>query len=154
MKILIVEDREEVRALWRRFAQPIASEVLEAEDLASAMELMRKIPPPDLVLLDLNLPDSKDRDTLNSIERFRALNPRCLVVVLTGIPDASLAELSIRCGADAFAEKADVATQTDLWRAVVRAITRPNANRKEPPFEKPLALLEMMSSLALGKLAV
>lgn len=150
MRVLIVEDREEIRALWKRFIAPLSNDILESEDLATALDLMTRIPPPDLVLLDLNLPDSKDRKTLAAIETFRALNPQCLVIVLTGMPDETLAKLSENYGADSFAEKSEIGTQTDLWRSVKRAIDKPNGHRKEPPFEKSLSLLEKMTGLALS----
>lgn len=55
-KILIVEDEEDIRALLKLYLVPGGYEVLEAGDAAAALDLFAAAEP-DLILLDLGLPD-------------------------------------------------------------------------------------------------
>ncbi len=122
MIALIVEDEPSVMGLWRKFLQPVAHEIRECQTLSDAIELMRKIPPPDLVLLDLRLPDSMEAAaTLARIPEFRAMNPKSIIMVITGALDASLPKIASEVGADAFLEKASVNGQTKLLQSIQAA---------------------------------
>ncbi len=145
--VLMIEDVAVMREAWKRCLEPLQCEILEAGTLREAMELMRKIPPPDFIFLDLNLPDSRDADTLRAIEDLRRLNPRCVVIVLTGLTDEKLRTVAAIMGADLFEQKQDVAQQNELWAAMKTAIEQPTQNRAEPPFEHSLALLERINAL-------
>lgn len=69
MKILIVEDNEITRKMVRVTLQADSYEVVEAADAATALQLAPAARP-DLILLDLRLPDMDGFDLLS---RLRAL---------------------------------------------------------------------------------
>ena len=54
-KVLVIDDEPEVRRLIQRVLQKMDHEVLEAEDGAGVMQLIRH-ERPDLVLLDIHMP--------------------------------------------------------------------------------------------------
>jgi CheY-like chemotaxis protein len=54
--ILIVEDDRDVRGLFRTALMFEAFNVLEAENGLAALRLLDRVPPPDLILLDLRMP--------------------------------------------------------------------------------------------------
>ena len=69
MKILVVEDNEITRKMVRVTLQADSYEVVEAADAATALQLATAACP-DLILLDLRLPDMDGFDLLS---RLRAL---------------------------------------------------------------------------------
>jgi CheY-like chemotaxis protein len=86
--VLVVEDEPEAAELVETILLREGCEVLHARDGATALELARELPQPDLVLLDLELPVMDGRALL---ERMRS-DPSISgipVVVLSGAPDAT-----------------------------------------------------------------
>ncbi|MEI6415828.1 MAG: response regulator [Pseudomonadota bacterium] len=90
-----------------------------ATTLASAIEAIRR-DPPDVVLLDLGLPDSSDIDTLRAL---RAAAPDLAIIVLTGHDDDALAVTALEAGAQNYLVKGQF-DQDALRRAVRNAIIR------------------------------
>jgi diguanylate cyclase (GGDEF)-like protein len=76
--------------------------------------------PPDLVLLNLNLPDSSG---LDSVSKMQALLPDVPIVVITGIDDEKLAIRVIHEGAQDYLEKAMI-SNPGLPRMLLYAIER------------------------------
>ena len=81
VKILVVDDEPPIRKLLRMGLAAHGYEVLEAINGKSALELLDK--KPDLVILDLGLPDIEGlellrriRHTQESLPARRALEPR------------------------------------------------------------------------------
>lgn len=105
MKILIVEDDELMAELIRRYLEPVADEVVVAFNLTDAMKEVVKVPPFDLVTLDLNLPESHGLETLRYIDQIKAANPDSLVIVISGTVTADAHEKVLAAGADAFLHK-------------------------------------------------
>lgn len=122
MIALIIEDDPVVRGLWVRFLTPVAAEIRHSDNLEEAIELMRRIPPPDLVLLDLRLPDStKAEATLARIPEFKRMNPKAVIMVITGAMDSNLPSLATQSGVDAFIDKGSVTGQTKLLQSIQEA---------------------------------
>jgi DNA-binding NtrC family response regulator len=115
---LIVEDRPEVARIWRRYLEPLEMEIRWAETLADAKAQSRKLPPPDLILLDLRLADSKDEETLKSIKELTELNPSCAVLVLSGYVTSEITKLAIEQGAHQVIAKLSVQRADDLWNFI------------------------------------
>jgi CheY-like chemotaxis protein len=105
-RILVVEDDSTLRALFRRRAERAGLQVIEAVTGAHAMALA-VAEKPDLVLLDLHLPDGSG---VQLIEQLKA-DPRTHlipVVAWSGSdPEGSEPEV-LRAGAVAYFEKRDV----------------------------------------------
>jgi two-component system, NarL family, nitrate/nitrite response regulator NarL len=101
MKILWVDDHEILCVALSEYVQAHASELAATPieitpvfTLASALEEVNKIPPPDLVFLDLNL-DGENRGA-TTVERFQAGNPSNVpVIICTGLAPGNDHEVEI-----------------------------------------------------------
>lgn len=81
---------------------------------------------PDLIFLDLTLPDSPGLDSLGRIrDRF----PEVPVVLLTGVEDSELEELALRTGAQDFLVKDEITMRT--LRRLIRYATERHRARLE-----------------------
>ena len=81
-RILVVDDDEEIRSVLRGLLSPAGYSVEEVGTAGAALEQIR-LNPPDLVLLDLRLPDRTGHDVLEAIRADPAT--RLLpVVMITG----------------------------------------------------------------------
>lgn len=98
-------------------------EVRTASNLREAFREMRKIPPPDLVVLDLifcGTEASSADETLKHIAALKAINENTVVLVVTGANEIT-AQLALQHGADFFVTKEETATQERLYRACQEA---------------------------------
>jgi DNA-binding response OmpR family regulator len=98
--VLIVEDDEHARALLGRVLGRHGLDVVESADAAGALRQLFDSRP-DLVLLDLNLPDLHGRAVLN---RIRELTDVPVMVVTAECDETSCVE-TLRAGADDFVTK-------------------------------------------------
>ena len=103
MRVLLADDQPNVRsALQLLLEQEMGlREVGEATDVSGLLSQV-ETNCPDLVLLDWELPGSKNIELLPSL---RTKCPQLFVIVLSGHPEARQAALS--AGADAFVGKGD-----------------------------------------------
>jgi len=115
-RILIVDDHPSFRATAKIMLLADGFEVVgEAEDGRTALEAVERLRP-DLVLLDVQLPDM---DGFAVIEALLRMNGEAPKVVLTSSHDATdFGSIVPRCGAAAFIPKAE------LSGAALRAVLR------------------------------
>jgi DNA-binding NarL/FixJ family response regulator len=106
LRVLIVDDHAKFRRRARRLLELDGLEVVgEAEDGAAALEAARELSP-DLVLLDLQLPDASGFDLAPRLAPAGGSAP---VVVLTSTRDgADFASLVERSGAAGFVHKSEL----------------------------------------------
>ena len=129
-KILLVEDSESDRFVYRRYLKADTDneyEILEAETLAEGLELWRS-QSPNLVLVDLNLPDNS---ALELLEAINAL-PKDLqipVIVMTGQGDERLAVQTMKLGASDYLVKGDI-TASGLCRTVRQGMDKWTLSRQ------------------------
>ncbi|MBO3704397.1 MAG: response regulator, partial [Candidatus Accumulibacter sp.] len=76
---------------------------------------------PDVVLLDLSLPDSAG---ITTVERMRAAAPTVPIIVLTGQDDHQLAEAALQAGAQDYLPKGQLFQHDALGRAIRHALVR------------------------------
>ena len=95
--ILLVEDDAAISVPLARALEGQGYEVRAAADGAQALDLSLEPPPPDLVLLDLGLPDL---DGVEVARRLRERLPQAVIVMLT----ARSAEVDVVVGLDAGAD--------------------------------------------------
>jgi DNA-binding response OmpR family regulator len=122
VKVLLVEDSPtEVRLLEDKLAKVTLTtfEVTRAGKLAEALGKLNEHPF-DIVLLDLNLPDSEELQTFTKVNRQ---NPEVPIVVLTGMNDEKLAIEAVSQGAEDYLIKRDTDHQL-LGRAMAYAVER------------------------------
>jgi DNA-binding NtrC family response regulator len=101
VRVLVIDDDEDVRAGICRFLGQRGYRVEEAEDCARASSAFAKAPP-DVALLDERLPDGRGVELL---ERLLVLAPSVPIVMLTGHASIELAVRAIKLGADQFLTK-------------------------------------------------
>lgn len=104
-RLLIVEDSALQRCLYQRSVETqdphfvVHSAGTLAHGLAEAATFQ-----PEVVLLDLHLPDSDGEPTLDHIMDFKRGEPAAKVIVMSA--DSTLRERALAQGADDFMEKA------------------------------------------------
>ncbi len=98
MRILLIEDNPGDANLIREMLLENRGSNFEVECLPRLSAALGRLESGgiDLVLLDLNLPDS---DGLDSLHRLRAAAPNIPIVVLTGNADEKTATAAVREGA-------------------------------------------------------
>ena len=116
IEILVVEDEVAIHRMVEVVFRAASAEFLvqRAGSLAEATQKVRGVTP-DLILLDLDLPDAKG---LEGVRSLLALAPRSAVVILTSTQDDTMALEAIRLGAQDWLQK-----DADLKRLLPRAAT-------------------------------
>ena len=97
--VLMVEDDASVRGPIAEALQRIGYSVLEAETAAEGLETY-ECERPDLVLLDMNLPDRSGLEILDELHANGAV-----VVFLTGSSDVATAVQAMQRGAESYLTK-------------------------------------------------
>ena len=100
-KILIVDDNWDLLNVLSRHLKNSGYQVSVTDSGTAVTDMMRR-DMPDLVLLDLNLPDQSGLVTL---ERILQLNPEAQVVMMTGEGDIATAVQAMKLGARDFLSK-------------------------------------------------
>jgi light-regulated signal transduction histidine kinase (bacteriophytochrome) len=120
--VLIIEDNladaRLIREMLSGGAMPDVR-VNHATSLAAALTILEQ-QPPDAVLLDLGLPDSRGMDTFIAA---RSKAPNVPIVVLTGFSDEAIGSRTVEQGAQDYLVKGQVDAQ-GLARAIEYAVRR------------------------------
>lgn len=116
-----IEETQHLRAASRGF------QMVHVQSMEDALDVLTQIPV-DLVLLDLNLPDSK---ALHSFFRIRTHSPSVPLVVLCGREDEPLAVSAVREGAQDYLIKDEVDC-VPLARCLHYAIERYQTKARKP----------------------
>jgi diguanylate cyclase (GGDEF)-like protein len=140
-KVLLVEDNEDHATLMAKFLSMVESVSLEVEWVDMLEEAFDRVKNQhfDIVLLDLNLPDSNG---LNTFKRFYARYPEIPVVVNTSVVSEKIGVEAVQLGAQDYLIKGDI-NPTLLTRAVLFALAR---HEKGEHLRK-LALIDDLSQL-------
>lgn len=142
---LIVEDRPEIRDMWEKCLEPLELTVIHAGNLTEAYVQLKRIPPPDLVLLDLNLSETETAiHTVNQIANIKQFNPDMVVIVISGVITQELATIAIQQGAHGVREKMEMVGQVDLWKTIESSLQKAPQNAKNI-FQHTQTLLDKMS---------
>jgi len=102
-KILHIEDNFENRILIRRLLQAEGFDLIEAENAAEALELLKNHQP-DLILMDMNMPDI-DGYTLTHQLRNRPELAAIPIIAITANVMKGDREKSMEAGCDGYIEK-------------------------------------------------
>jgi len=100
LKVLVVDDEPPIRKLLRMGLTTQGYAILEAANGKTALDLMNR--EPDLVILDLGLPDIQGHNLLRMI---RARNERVPIVVLSSRSDEAGKVEALDSGADDYVTK-------------------------------------------------
>ena len=145
IRVLLVEDDPGDRLLVEeRLGEGHGGvHVQRASRLADALVAMDAPAPPDVVLLDLGLPDS---DGLDGLEALLGAHPHVPVVVLTGADDDLLADSALALGAQDYVVKgAELRLDRVLRNAIERQTMRLTLEQ---------TLRERSALVRLGQLAI
>lgn len=122
LRILLVEDDENDAFLIRRNFKRTGGEDFQVNHTASLSDASKLLEATEiaLILLDLNLPDSRGYATF---ERIYAQHPEVPIIVISGIRDPEIESRIVRSGAQDFFPKSEIATR-NLSRTVTLSIER------------------------------
>jgi len=106
--VLVVDDDRELLDLVKVLLSRIGIEVIVAETAAAAAQVLRQKPLPDLLILDLMLPD------ISGIEFLRQMRARTLfddlpVLILSALADPNQIREGLETGADRYLTKPYIA---------------------------------------------
>ena len=110
MSIFVIDDhplmREAVVMLLRRLRA--STQVVELERLAAVSKAIAEHGEPELVCLDLKLPDTNG---VSGVREVRQMLPDTSLIVLSASPSSDYEDLAREAGADAYVEKSAGAAQ-------------------------------------------
>lgn len=118
--VLLVEDNDgdATLALYEFKRQAVPAHVVVARDGEEALKILRAGPPPDLVVLDLNLPKVDGFEVLKAIRASPELQQLRVIVLTSSLHDRDVMQASY-LGANLFFQKP---VSVDEFSHVVRQI--------------------------------
>lgn len=146
-RILLIEDNPgDARLIEEMFRERrgddgAALELRHEESLAAGLDALDRTDDPDIVLLDLRLPDSSGLETLEAILDHTGVVP---VIVLTGTPEAKLGIEAVTHGAQDYLVKDDVTPEV-LARAIRYSIERKKTERELRKRTRELTILNQLT---------
>lgn len=125
LNILIIEDNHGDYVLIEDYLREKFKDIsiTHCTDYAKAIEYLKSADEkPDLILLDLNLPDKKGVDLESSILDY---NYKAPIIVLTGYSDLGMAEKSLQMGVSDYLLKDEI-NPVILHKTIIFALNRSN----------------------------
>ncbi|MFM7572839.1 MAG: PAS domain-containing protein, partial [Snowella sp.] len=135
-RILLVDDSDRDRGIYRRYLlanKDYDYQILEAETLKEGLELWRSRSP-DLVLVDLDLPDGSGLELLEAIQKTQS-RKKIPVIMMTGQGHERIAVQAMKLGASDYLLKDDITAST-LCHYVRSAIAQGNLAEKLTQLEE------------------
>jgi len=111
-KILLIEDSQSTRFLYREFLKSHGYTVLEAEDGLGGIKMINENNP-DIVILDLILPDIHGLEVLKQI-RLNEKTKELPVLVLTNVEGTENMQKTLNLGANYYAHKGSFTPEKTL----------------------------------------
>ncbi|MEM9158139.1 MAG: sigma-54 dependent transcriptional regulator [Verrucomicrobiota bacterium] len=145
--ILIVDDQESIHEMLDSVVQPMGFETSFASNGSEALEKFKQ-QPSDIVLTDIRM---EAMDGIQLLAEVRKINPKAIVIMMSGYADTKNAMASLKQGAFDYLTKPFKVDQ--LISAIKRAILkiREQAAEKKETNEDPSQAL-IGDSAAIGKL--
>lgn len=135
VKVLVVDDEQDIRKLLRIYLKKQNYQVLEAENGAAAVDMVRKYPDMDLIVMDIMMPEMSGLDACRAIRKFSSV-PILFLTAKTQEPDKQEA---YETGGDDFLSKPF--SQSEFIRKINTLIRRYNVYKgKEDADEKILSV--------------
>jgi DNA-binding response OmpR family regulator len=119
--VLVVEDDDQTALFIRHFLEREGYEVRHAADGKAADQLIEKMPPPDVVTLDIDLPHTSGDELMLKIKTTPGWE-RVPVVMVTATPRTEDSAWAIKKGAKGYLLKP---FKPDELVATVRRLTAP-----------------------------
>lgn len=125
--ILVVDDEDEIRKMLDIFLDTVGFKVVESDSGKQAVRLATSVKP-DLILLDLGLPDIDGKEVVESIRKWSQVP----IIVLTVRSDDSEVTAALNLGADDYVTKPFntevllARIHANLRKAMVREVGEPD----------------------------
>ena len=126
-----------IQRLLSQSSEP-SFEIEVSDRVGAGLEHLRSGAVPDVILLDLLLPDS-DPEKLDSFHRIHHAAPAVPIIIMTGMGDRAIASRAVRQGAQDFLVKGEVGSDV-LLRSIRYAIQRQQAEEELRESEERYAL--------------
>jgi len=95
-RILIIDDDDALRTLWRRTLLRAGYEVLDASNGNAGLARYRQEERIDLVITDILMPD---KEGLETIRDLRSVDPQVKIIATSGASHSTYLDLAVRFGA-------------------------------------------------------
>lgn len=125
MKVLLVEDDSNYAMAMEHLLRACKLDVERVSLLQDALVEAERMQP-DVILLDLALPDSPIADTIKSIPELRRIAPDTHVAVITGSMNPTYKEMSMEAGASTFTEKGGMGSRRDILNLLIESLKNSN----------------------------
>jgi CheY-like chemotaxis protein len=107
-RILIVEDEKDMQDIMRTLLERVGYEIISAYDVTTAVQVLRGNPLPDLVLLDLMLPEVSGLELLRQM-RSKEVFDDLPVIIVSALADPDQIRKGFELGADRYVTKPAIA---------------------------------------------
>jgi two-component system chemotaxis response regulator CheY len=104
MRALVVEDSKTIRMILCAYLRKMDIQVVEAADGREALERLSEMQPPDLVLVDWNMPVMSGIDFIREVRKLRIYDPLPLIMVTTNSESEHLGT-AMEAGANEYIQK-------------------------------------------------
>lgn len=107
-RILIVEDEKDMQDVMRALLERVGYEIVPAYDVATAVQVLRGKPLPDIMLLDLMLPEISGLELLRQI-RAKDVFDDLPIIIVSALADPDQIRKGFDLGADRYVTKPAIA---------------------------------------------
>jgi sigma-B regulation protein RsbU (phosphoserine phosphatase) len=145
VRVLVADDDPSHREFIRRLLQRLEGMVIA--EAASGQQVLEQVAaqPPDVVLLDLHMPDLHGSEVLAELRRSDALG-RIPVVIVTEDPNDEAMWNSFALGAEDIIGKEEMSTRS-LRRVILNATTRATLRRAADDAARDMRRLQQITAL-------
>jgi len=104
MRALVVEDSKVIRTILCKYLQKMDIQVVEASDGRDALERLKEMAVPDLVLVDWNMPVMDGLDFIRAVRELAIYDALPLIMVTTN-SECDYIGIAMEAGANEYIQK-------------------------------------------------
>lgn len=103
-RILVIDDEAAIQDLIQSLLERFGYELIRAYNVASAVQILRQKPLPDLLLLDMMLPDVDGLELLRQIRETKVFD-NLPVIIISALAESDHIRKGLEMGADRYITK-------------------------------------------------